>query len=208
MSKHVRKFHSEAAKQKAADTAELARLELLHVDKVPRLSVESQTGGAVSTRGMKRGTTEEESKHDEKASKPEDADQSLDTMDEYGGGPNPLYVADVKKLGPARRWKKDAVVNQKFIFSLDQKRSPKDGEDLNIGATHAIAVATENLIEDLKIPEDYWMTLQIGSLEHRKEGLTGETWKVPVGDLRNVHCILNQFGETFQCVKQWTVYYQ
>lgn len=26
------------------------------------------------------------------------------------------------------------------------------------------------------------MTLQIGSREHRKEGLTGETWKVPVGD--------------------------
>ena len=45
-----------------------------------------------------------------------------------------------------------------------------------------MAVATDNLIEDLKIPEDYWMTLQIGSREHRKEGLTGETWKVPVGD--------------------------
>lgn len=85
-------------------------------------------------------------------------------------------------LGPARRWKKDAVVSQKFILSLDQKRSPKDGEDLNIGAPQAIAVATDNLIEDLKIPEDYRMTLQIGSLEHRKEGLTGETWKVPVGD--------------------------
>ncbi|CAH3140299.1 unnamed protein product [Porites evermanni] len=28
-----------------------------------------------------------------------------------------------------------------------------------------------NLIKDLKIPEDYWMTLQIGSREHRKEGL-------------------------------------
>ena len=26
------------------------------------------------------------------------------------------------------------------------------------------------------------MTLQIGSREHRREGLTGETWKVPVGD--------------------------
>lgn len=26
------------------------------------------------------------------------------------------------------------------------------------------------------------MTLQIGSREHRKEGLTGETWKIPVGD--------------------------
>ena len=53
---------------------------------------------------------------------------------------------------------------------------------MNTGATHALAVATDNLIEDLKIPEDYWMTLQIGSREHRKEGLTGETWKVPVRD--------------------------
>lgn len=26
------------------------------------------------------------------------------------------------------------------------------------------------------------MTLQIGSREHRREGLTGEKWKVPVGD--------------------------
>ena len=26
------------------------------------------------------------------------------------------------------------------------------------------------------------MTLQIGSCEHRREGLTGESWKVPVGD--------------------------
>ena len=54
LSKHTRKFHSEAAKQKAADTAELARLEFLHADKVPHLSDEHQTGGAVSTRGMKR----------------------------------------------------------------------------------------------------------------------------------------------------------
>ena len=53
---------------------------------------------------------------------------------------------------------------------------------MNIGATYALAVATDTLIEDLKIPEDYWMTLQIGSREHRKEGLTEETWKVPVGD--------------------------
>ena len=182
MSKHVRKFHSEAVKRKAADTAELARLELLHADKVPRLSVESHTGGAVSIRGMKREVYQGDHKSEVKVSKPEDADQSLNTRDEYGGGSNPLYVADVKKLGPAKRWKKDAVVNQKFILWLDQKRGPKDGEDLNIGATHVIAVATVNLIEDLKIPEDYWMTLQIGSIEHRKDGLTGETWKVPVGN--------------------------
>ena len=74
------------------------------------------------------------------------------------------------------------MVNQKFILTLDQQRGPNGGEDLNIAATHALAVATDNLIEELKIPEDYWMTLQIKSREHRREGLTGETWKVPVGD--------------------------
>ena len=67
-------------------------------------------------------------------------------------------------------------------MTLDQKRGPKEGEDLNIAATHALAVAMDNLIDDLEIPDEYLMTLQIGSREHRKEGLTGETWKVPVGD--------------------------
>ena len=146
------------------------------------MSDEHQTGDAVTTRGMKRETTEEESKHVVKASKPVEADSTPTTSDEYGGGPNPLFVADVKKLEPAKRWKQNAVVNQKFILTLDQQRGPKDGEDLNIGATHALAVATDNLIEEMKILEDYWMTLQIGSREHRQEGLTGETWKVPVGD--------------------------
>ena len=130
-------------------------MELLHADKVPRLSVESQTGGAVSTRGMKREVDQGNHKSEVKVSKPEDADQSLDTTDGYGGGSDPLYVADFQKLGPAKRWKKNALVNQKFILTLDQKRGPKEGEDLNIGTTHAIAVATDNLIEDLKIPKDY-----------------------------------------------------
>lgn len=98
MSKHVRKFHSETSKRKEEESAELARMELLHADKVPRLSVEQQIGGAVSTRGMKREATEE-LKQDMKVSKPEDVESIPTTLDEYGGGPNPLYVADVKKNG-------------------------------------------------------------------------------------------------------------
>ena len=35
------------------------------------------------------------------------------------------------------------------------------------------------------------MTLQIGSREHRCEGLTGETWKIPVGDFTN-HALYTQ----------------
>lgn len=54
LSKHTRKFHSEAAKRKAEESAELVKMKLLHADKVPHLSDEHQTGGAVSTRGMKR----------------------------------------------------------------------------------------------------------------------------------------------------------
>ena len=73
-------------------------------------------------------------------------------------------------------------MNQKFILTLDQQHGPKEEENSHVGATHAIAVGTDRLVEDLKIPEDYWMTLQVGSREHRREGLTGETWKVPVGD--------------------------
>ena len=91
MSKHPRKFHSEVAKRNANDTVEL------HADKVPRLSDEHQTGGAVTFHGMKRETTEEESKHVVKTSKPEEADSTPTTSDEYGGGPNPLFAADVKK---------------------------------------------------------------------------------------------------------------
>ena len=102
--------------------------------------------------------------------------------EEYDEGPTPLFVANVTKLGPAKRWKQNAVVNRKFIMTLDQQRPPKECEDLNIAAIYAIAEVTDNLIEELKIPEDYWMTLQIGSKEHRRDGLTGETWKVDVGD--------------------------
>ena len=181
MLRHVRKFHSEGAKRKAEANEELARMELLHSNKVPRLSDESQQGGAVTTRGTKRAN-EVDSKPEAKSQKPFVSETTNDTTEEYGGGPNPLFVADVKKLGPAKRWKNNAVVNQKFIMTLDQQREQKPNGDLNIGATHATAVATDNPIDELKIPEDYWMKLQIGSRQHRREGLTGETWKIPVGD--------------------------
>lgn len=175
MSKHVRKFHSEGAKRKAEESAELLRMELLHSEKVPRLSTEGQTGGALTTRGIKREPDQRDNTSDVKVTKQEDAYQRLDPTVEYGGGKDPLYVADFKKLGPAKRWNKDTLVNQKFILTIDQKRGQKETEDLNIGATHAIAAAIDNLVEELKIPGDYWMTFQIGSREHRKEGLTGET---------------------------------
>ena len=94
-----------------------------------------------------------------------------------------LFIANVKKLGDAKRWKSNAVVNQKFIMTLDQTRGPNENEDLSVEATLAIADATDRLIDELNISEDYWFTLQIGSKEHRRDGLRGETWKrIPVGD--------------------------
>ena len=178
MLRHVRKFHSQEAIRKAEANDELTKLEVLHSNKVPRLAVEEQVGGAVSTRGTKRPA--EESNSDIKELKPEVKPQ--EENEEYGDSVIPLFVANVTKLGPAKRWKQNVVVNQKFMMTLDQQRPPKESEDLNIAATLAIAEATDKLIEELKIPEDYWMTLQIGSKEHRRDGLTGETWKVDVGD--------------------------
>lgn len=107
MLRHVKKFHSEAAKRKAKESAELLRLELLHADKVTRLSEDSQTGGAV-TRGMKRPA--EDSNFDVKELKPEMKPQEKN--EEYNKGPTPLFVANVTKLGSAKRWKQNAVVNQ------------------------------------------------------------------------------------------------
>lgn len=174
MTAHVKKFHSEAAKRKVE-----ANEELLQAEKVPRLDIDEQTGGVVSTRGMKRVAGQEETKPEVKLPKPDVSETTKETKEEYGGGPNPLFVADVTKLGPAKRWKQNAVVNQRFIMTLDQQRPPRKEEDLSVGATHAIAVAKDNLIDELKIPHDYWMTLQIGSKEHQRGG---ETWKVEVED--------------------------
>ena len=56
---HVKKCHSEAAKRKAEESAELTRMELLHASKVPRLDVEEQTGGAVTTRGTRRAADDD-----------------------------------------------------------------------------------------------------------------------------------------------------
>ena len=52
--RHIKNVHSEGAKRKAEERAELLRMELLNSEKVPRLSLENQNGGAVNTRSKKR----------------------------------------------------------------------------------------------------------------------------------------------------------
>ena len=143
---HVKKVHSEAVKRKAAETDELDRMELLHAAKVPRLSVDNQTGGAASTRGMK-SANEEEPNPDVKATRgmkranEEDPspdvkaaknDQEIEKSDTYEGGPNPLFQANIYKMGKPKSWKKGKIIDQKFTFTLDQLREEKQDEDLGL----------------------------------------------------------------------------
>ena len=139
-----------------------------------------QIGGSVhgvigSERGVKRSLDSNEEEKRSKVFKPDNFNK--------GANPDPMFMANVKKIGPAKRWKKDTVINQTFVMTLDQQRGAKEKENLNIGATHAIAVAIDKLVDENKIPEDYDMTLQIGSRQHFKElGPRGQSWKIPVGD--------------------------
>jgi len=157
MTAHVRKFRSEGAKRKAEENNELSRMELIHAAKIPRLSIDHQVGGAVTTRGTKRRV--EEIKPEVKAAKiSPDNKQELEEV----GQDKPLFMANVKKLADAKRWKRNTVVNQKFIMTLDQTRGPNEDEDLNVEATFAIADATDRLIDELKISDDYGSPFKLG----------------------------------------------
>ena len=92
--------------------AELLRVELLHSRSPPE--PELQLGGAVSTRGVKRGNESKNETRETKIPKPEAVEPEADTTDEYGGGPDPLFVANIKNLGPAKSRKKKTVVNQVY----------------------------------------------------------------------------------------------
>ena len=174
---HVKKCHSEAAKRKVEESAELTRLELLHASKVPRLSDEQQTGGAVSTRGTKRSP--EESNPDVKIAKGEPESSESKTNDKQ-----PLFQANIAKMGTPKKWKKGKVIDQKFTFTLDYLRDPKPDEDLGVEAVYALTEGMNNLIDDMNIdPSQYDLAFQIGSKEHFKEASnTGEIWHIPADD--------------------------
>ena len=177
---HVKKCHSEAAKRKAEESAELLRLELLNSGKIPRLDVEEQTGGVVSTRGTKRSA--EDSNPDVKMAKREPESSETKTDDE-----KPLFQANIAKMGTPKKWKKGKVIDQKFTFTLDYMRDPKTEEDLGVEAVHALTIGMDNLMEDMAIDtKEYDLALQIGSKEHFKESSnTGETWHIPADDYFN-----------------------
>ena len=181
MLRHVRKYHSEAAKRKASHNAELDRLEILHSGKVPRLTVDDdQTGGA--TRGTKRTTEDDNDGPRGKASRSlvDYSDTSEDEDDDETGEVS-LFKTNIVKMGAPKKWKKDRVIDQKLTFTLDQVREPEPEEDLGVAAVQAITDGIDGVIQDMNVdPSKYDLALQIGSKEHRKEsGTTGETWHIP-----------------------------
>ena len=174
---HVKKCHSEAAKRKAEESAELLRIELLNSGKIPRLDVEEQTGGAVSARGTKRSA--EDSNPDVKMAKREPESSETKTDDE-----KPLFQANIAKIGTPEKWKKGKVIDQKFTFTLDYVRDPKPDEDLGVEAVYALTEGMDAMMEDMAIDtKEYDLALQIGSKEHFKESSnTSETWHIPADD--------------------------
>ena len=186
MQRHAKKYHSEVAKRKASDNAELDRLELIHSGKVPRMTIDDdddddQTGGAVLTRGTKR-TADDDDNHKGKLSKPlVDYSDTSEDEEEEEEQEIPLFKANITKMGPPKKWKKDKVIDQKLTFTLDQLREPESEEDLGVAAVQALTEGIDGVIQDTEVdPSKYDLALQIGSKEHRKEsGTTGETWHVP-----------------------------
>ena len=87
-------------------------------------------------------------------------------------------------MGKPKNWKKGKVIDQKFTFTLEQRREATPDEDLGVEVVYALVVGMDNLMDDISIDKSkYDLAFQIGSKEHFKEaGLTGETWQVPADD--------------------------
>ena len=88
---------------------------------------EHQTGGDLSTRGTKRvaddGSPDVKVAKNDQEDEPEKSDRSDD-------GTDPLFQAKIDKMGKPKSWKKGKVIDQKFTFTLDQRREAKPDEDL------------------------------------------------------------------------------
>ena len=112
---HVKRCHSQAVKRKAEAHEELARMELLHAGKVPRLTVDEQTGGAMTTRGTKRAADDDISTG--KVSKPLVDYSDTSDEEEEGEDEKPLFQANIAKMGTPKKWKKGKVIDQKFTFT-------------------------------------------------------------------------------------------
>ena len=177
LKKHVRKVHSEAGKRKAEESAELLRLELLHSNKVPTLvSDESQQGGAVSTRRMKKDfdSAKEDLKplKDEPRAGKRKLEEDVDMSDLIDEGmddflveranrlelsENPLFKANLTFLPYKRQGLKGAVKKEQFTVTFDQLRKPTEEESLGEGLLESLfeavreTILKENLSDSTKV---------------------------------------------------------
>ena len=138
LKRYVRKFHSEAAKGKAEEKTELERLELLHSNKVPRLSIDNQSGGAVSTRTLKQDSKKVDlnplKKEPQSLKRKLDEDDMLDLLDDGKDDffverinrleleNKPLFKANLTFLPYQRKGLKGAVKKEQFSITFDQLR--------------------------------------------------------------------------------------
>ena len=182
MMAHVRKCHSEAAKRRAEESAELSKLELLHANKVPRLSLEDQTGGAVSTRSMKKDpeditsmTKEPETK--KRKFKEDDVDVSymiddglddflIERADRLQLEHNPMFKANLTFLPYQRQGLKGAVKKQQFSVTFDQLRKATGEENLGDGMSESLFQAIRDTILKEKLSDSTQVHLTLTSKEH------------------------------------------
>ena len=96
MKVHFKKFHSESAKRKAAYNDELLRMELLHSNKVLCLSLDNQTGGAVSTRSMKQDSKKADLKppKDEPRTNKRKMEEDMDMFDLMDDGLDEFFCRE------------------------------------------------------------------------------------------------------------------
>ena len=188
MAAHVRKCHSEAAKRNAEELAELSKLEVLHANKVPRLSVDDQTGGAVSTRSMKKDPERVKEEEDQPSMtkepetkkrkfKEDDVDMSymmddglddflIERADRLQFEHNPLFKADLTFLPYQRQGLKGAVKKQQFSVTFDQLRKATGEENLGDGMSESLFQAIRDTILKEKLSDSTQVHLTLTSKEH------------------------------------------
>ena len=180
MLRHVKKHQSEAAKQKADEFAELTRMQLLHANKVPRLSVEDQDSGAASTRSMKKDLERVEAdlnpvKQGEQQTakrklQDDDVDMShmmddglddflIERTDRLQLEHNPLFKANLTFLPYQRQGLKGAV-------TFDQLRKASDEENLGDGMSESLFQAIRDTILKKKLSDSTKVHLTLTSKEH------------------------------------------
>ena len=185
MTAHVKKFHSEAAKRKAEEDAELLRLELLNSDKVPRLGNEEQIGGAVSTRCMKEDLKSAKENLKLMIDKPQAVKRKLehdvDMSDRLDDGSedflveranrselseNPLFKANLTFLPYKRQGLKGAVKKEQFSVMFDQLRKPTEEESLEEGLSESLFEAVRDTIVKENLQDSTKVHLTLTSKEH------------------------------------------